>query len=251
MPRLSFGVGRFAFAGLAALALSAAVAQEKPAQEVLFEDDFATLDPAWGQPTDIVFVKDEKFTIRPQLNTAWYVFYNGDVFEDMDASVKVRMADGKTPGWGGGLTFWGENGQNYYYLYTTADGQWSVGRYTRGKLLNVIPWRANEAIKKGIGETNELRVVTRGTAATVYVNGTELATFRGRPPKGGGLIGLQGDSGADSKNTWEFTHLKVLTAPPAPTPSASPESAPAAVARTTNKVPASDESAKESSGKSD
>ena len=54
---------------------------------------------------------------------------------------------------------------------------------------------------------NEIRVTTQGPKATIFLNGVEVAAFKGQPPKGGHSIGLYVEGGAV-----EFDDLKVMRA---------------------------------------
>jgi hypothetical protein len=46
----------------------------------------------------------------------------------------------------------------------------------------------------------------------VYINDTEVVTFKGQPPQGGSFIGVIAFSPekAQNKNLWEFSELKVM-----------------------------------------
>jgi hypothetical protein len=176
---------------------------------VLFEDNFATLDPAWGQQSDRQSVKDGKLIIQPEVNAGWTAINQGNIFEDMDACVKVTITKAEDPNWGGGFVFWAKDYNDYYYLLISGDGQLAVKRWTNNRTLSPVDWRETTAIKKGVGQTNELRVVAKGNQATVYVNDTEVVTFKGQPPQGGGFIGVRGSSAEKSPITWEFSDLKI------------------------------------------
>ncbi len=75
-------------------------------------------------------------------------------------------------------------------------------------------------MNKGIGQINNLRVVTKGRQATAYINDKEVVTINGQPPQGGGCVGISGGSAQDSQNTWQFANLRVIatTQSTAPTP---------------------------------
>jgi hypothetical protein len=177
--------------------------------QVLYEDNFATLDPAWGTTSEKQSVKDGKLVVQPEVNSSWTVINQGNIFEDMDACVKVTMAKSDDPAWGGGLVFWSKDYNDYYYLLITGDGQFSIKRWVNGRTLTPVDWRENAAIKKGIGEWNQLRVVTKGNQATAYINDTEVITFKGQPPQGGGFVGVRGSSTDKAPIVWEFSDLKV------------------------------------------
>ena len=76
--------------------------------------------------------------------------------------------------------------------------------------LQPVGWIESEAIKKGIGQVNKLRVVTKGHQATAYINDKQVTTFNGQPPPGGGCIGVSGGSPENAQNTWQFTNLQVM-----------------------------------------
>jgi hypothetical protein len=177
--------------------------------QVLYEDNFATLDPAWGAQNDKQSVKDGKLVIQPEVNSSWSDINQGNVFEDMDACVKVVIAKADDPTWGGGFIFWAKDYNDYYYLLITGDGQYAVKRWVNGRSLSPVDWRESPAIKKGVGQTNELRVVAKGNQATVYINDTEVITFKGQPPQGGGFVGVRGSSAEKSPIVWEFSDLKI------------------------------------------
>ena len=173
--------------------------------EVIFEDGFTTMDPAWGEPSNRQSVRDGKFVIEPEAEKLWSAINQANVFGDMDACVKVTIAKSDDVSWGGGLIFWAKGYDDYYYLLINGDGWFAVRRWTNGRALDPVPWRQNAALKKGVGQTNQLRVVTKGNEATVYINDTQVVSFKGQPPQGGGFIGVIGNA----PSVWEFSELKV------------------------------------------
>ncbi len=177
--------------------------------QVLFQDNFVALDPAWGNQSQNLSVRDGKLVIQPDVNTGFVRLNQANLYNDIDACIKVSMAKSDDLAWGGGLVFWAKDESNYYALLVSGDGQFSVRRYVSDRGLNPVDWRENSAIKKGVGQINELRIVTRGNQATAYINGTEVVTFNGQPPEGGSLIGVKGSSAEKSQIVWEFSDLKI------------------------------------------
>ena len=177
--------------------------------QVLYEDNFSTLDPDWGEKSSNLSVNNGKLIIQPEVNKGYSVINQGSIFEDMDFCVKITLA--KTEDLSGtsqGFLFWAKSYDEFYYLYVI-DGKFSVARWVGGRWLYPVPSRENAAIKKGIAESNQLRVVTKGNQATVYINDTEVVTFKGQPPQGGSFIGMRGESPSNSQAVWEFSDLKV------------------------------------------
>jgi tetratricopeptide (TPR) repeat protein len=177
--------------------------------QVLYEDNFTTLDPAWGAPSSNLSVKDGKLIVQPSINSGFVALRQADFFNDIDATIKVSMAKSDDPSWGGGLVFWAKDKSNYYALLVSGNGQFSVRRYINDRALAPVDWRENASIKKGIGQVNELRIVTKGNQATAYINDMEVIAFNGQPPNGGSLIGVKGSSAEKSQIVWEFSGLKV------------------------------------------
>ncbi|HSE83223.1 MAG TPA: hypothetical protein VLB01_01585, partial [Thermodesulfobacteriota bacterium] len=123
--------------------------------------------------------------------------------------VKLTLAKSDEPaGASAGLLFWAKDYGEYYYAYLI-NGGLTVARWIGGRWLYPVSLRENAAIKKGLGETNQLRLVTKGAQATLFVNGTEIVSFKGQPPQGGSLVGLRGESSANSPAVWEFSGLKI------------------------------------------
>jgi len=182
------------------------------ADEVLYEDNFTNLDPSWGTPGERLSVKDGKLTLKPGLNTTRSILNQSNVFDDADISVEVSMpaGDANVPG---GLVFWAKDYTNFYCLCIDATGHFKISRYVTDRWLQPVGWTENEAVKKGIGQVNKLRVVTRARLGTAYINDKQVTIFSGQPPPGGGCVGVSGGSAENSQNTWQFANLRVIATP--------------------------------------
>ncbi len=181
---------------------------------VLLQDDFKTMQANWGTPSASILVQNGALLIKPPLNSEIDALNNGNVFTDMDACVTVEpTAMGPQEGHAyGGLIFWAIDTSNYYEFTVSGLGTYAVFRHLANRWITVLNWTPNAAIKKGVNQSNQLRVVTKGNQATLYINGTQLTTFSGQPPAGGGEIGLSGASGAKTLPVWQFTNLKITNA---------------------------------------
>ena len=222
---------RFYISALIALLLLPAV-RSALASEVLYEDDFTTLDPSWGALGENLSVKDGKLTLKPSLNTTRSVLNQANVFDDAEITVEVTLSVGDT-GVPGGLIFWAKDYGSFYCLCINASGYFKISRYVIDRWIDPVSWTANEAINQGVGQINKLRVTTKGRQATAYINDKQVVTFNGQPPRGGSCIGISGTSAEASACIWQFAKLKVTGAAPpaAPPPAAAPRAAaPLAVA---------------------
>lgn len=179
------------------------------ANDILFQDNFSKMDPAWGTPNPEKRIEHNAFILEPNLGMTYDVVNQAGLYQDMDYSVDVKLAKGDGKDFGGGSAFWAKDVNDYYFLYILTDGSYYIGRYAGGRYLYPVSTTKDPAIKPGVGAVNNLRVVTKGNQATIYINGKQMITFSGQVPDGGGLIGLAGDSGKTVKNTWEFSNLKV------------------------------------------
>ena len=119
-------------AALVAGAVSLAIASAD-AGEVLFEDDFESLDPAWGEPSEAVKVKDKKLVVQPPVGMSQTQLNQGFLFDDVELTGKVRLAQGDDPNQYAGLVFWAEDYDNYYAFTVTTDGRYGVIRRVKGR----------------------------------------------------------------------------------------------------------------------
>ena len=199
--------------------LSLSVFPSALAGEVLYEDNFINLDPSWGPVSEILSAKDGKLTLKPALNTTQSVLNQSNVFVDADIRIDVTMSASDTNVLGGldvpgGLIFWAKDYDSFYCLCINAIGSFKISQYVTGQWLTPVNWTKNEAINKGVGQVNRLRVVTKGGTATAYVNDKQIVMIKGQPPEGDSHVGISGGSTKSSQNTWQFANLKVVATLP-------------------------------------
>jgi hypothetical protein len=180
------------------------------AGKVLFEDKFATLAPSWGASSPIMNVKDGKFIITPEKNTTQTILNQANILpNDMEASFTMTFRQAPAPTWGSGLVFWAKDYDEYYALLINAQGWFAVQRHVANRYLLPVAWRQSDAIKKGEGAEDQVKVVCKGNQATIVINGKEVISFQGQPPQGGSLIGLKVASGPEGANSVGFSNLQV------------------------------------------
>lgn len=197
-------------AGAAALVLMASSALACQGPKVLFEDTFDRLDPTWGVEDDAFFIKNGELNILPNPDQAYYAFNNSGYYDDVDYCVDVIAINADLAGDSyAGEIFWGIDKDNYYSFLVTADGFASVFRRQKGKTLSQVDWEKFDAVKTGADAVNQLRVVTQGNKATLYVNGAEFRTITGQPPDDGWQFGVRAASPKNSKATYGFDNVKI------------------------------------------
>jgi hypothetical protein len=181
------------------------------AANVLFEDKFTSLDPSWGAPGPIMDVKDGKLIITPEVNTSQTVLNQGNVFpNDAEGSFAMTFVKAPAPTWGSGLVFWAKDYNEYYAVLLNPEGWFAVQRYVAGRYLLPVAWRESEAINKGEGGENQVKVVTKANKATIFINGKEVISFSGQPPQGGALIGFKVASGPEGSNSVAFSNFQLV-----------------------------------------
>ena len=202
-----------------AIALSAGLCGAAVAcqgSQVLFEDGFETLAPTWGNADDAFFLEDGQLTIMPGYDEYYASLSTMGTYEDIDYCLNLEAIKADPEGNSfAGLLFWAIDYDNYYYVMVTAEQSISVFRRQRGRVLPQLRWASFDALKRGNGEVNELRVVTVGNTATVYVNGREYGTIKGQPPGDGQQIGVRATSPRNDRAVWGFDDIRV-TVPETP-----------------------------------
>src|SRR6266446_8740748 len=178
-------------------------------REVLYKDDFTNLDPSWGIPGESLSVKDGKLILRPAHNTTQSVLNQSNVFDDADIAVDVILSSGD-PIVPGGLVFWAKDYSNFYCLSIDANGSFKISHFVTDRWLSPVGWTESDAVKKGVGQANKLRVVTKGRQATAFINDQQVVTINGQPPQGGGCVGVSGGSAQELQNIWQFASLRVI-----------------------------------------
>jgi hypothetical protein len=158
----------------------------------LFEDDFEFMDVSWGDPDEDFFVEDGALVVK-----TWREHVNFSTLnEGANVCVDITIAEAPNPDYSPvGLIFWWQDWDNYYYLWYWADGGLEVRRIFKGQSSTVFT-TATLALKKGVGETNNIELRLKPKDATV--NGTEVKRFKGIQPKDGGVVGITASSPDDA-----------------------------------------------------
>ena len=107
--------------------------------------------------------------------------------------------------------FWAKDYSSYYVLWFDASGSVGVLRKAGDRWLYPLPPHTHVAVNKGIGQSNELRVVLHGNDADLYVNEHRVGSITGQPVAGGSQVGLRAE-GAIPNHTntvWEFSNYVV------------------------------------------
>ncbi|HZP19935.1 MAG TPA: family 16 glycoside hydrolase [Bauldia sp.] len=205
-------MGKWQIGAAAAVALlvGAGAARACEGSTVLFEDSFTELQSTWDGSPDEVKVEDGKLHLTTKPDWTVWVPNTAGFYDDIDMCVDVTTVEAADPKTNfAGLVFWYSDDKNFYSFEFDASGNASVWRMQRGKWLKQVSWNEVPALKKGNGETNQMRVVTVGNQATFYLNGTKFASLKGAPPDGGQEVGVIGYSPKAGSADYAFANFKI------------------------------------------
>lgn len=203
-------------AGLAGIlvALSLHAAEACQGSKALYDEKFADLDPGWSPLDDHATAAGGKMTIKAAPDQVWasHILNQAQTFGDANYCATVVFPAIKDFSNGElGLVFWGTDDAHYWMLVISPIGQFSVQhKVAEGRILVPVRWTTNPAIKQGAGVSYDLEVRTKGNAATVFVNGSQLGQVSGQPPDGGSLTGVYWSLPAETDARIEVTNLKVM-----------------------------------------
>lgn len=200
--------------GAAALLLltsgSAAFATCQQGRVVLYEDRFERLQPTWGEAADSFKSEDGKLVVAPEPAEFLWRINQASLYDDIDMCVEMTTVEGVEPEEAkAGLVFWYVDENNFYAFEYAPNGKASVWRRQRGRWLEQVEWQDVEGANQGDGAVNDLRVVTRGDRATLYLNGAQFAEFDGVPPNSGQQIGIFVASPESGTARFAFDNLRV------------------------------------------
>ena len=196
----------------AAIFATAGAARACGTGDILFQDDFSTLEPTWGDPQGEYEVKDHKLVVSPEADYWRTVPSSANLYDDVDLCANVTTiaavdADHSEVG----AVFWYIDSDNFYLAEFAANGNAAVYRRQRARWLQQIPWHSTPLIKQNDGAVNEIRVVTAGNMATISFNGAEFASIKGVPPNDGQQIGFYASSPKDKAASYAFGDFTVRT----------------------------------------
>ena len=184
-------------------------------KNVLFQDNFATVNPAWDLFNQTK-IQNGAMQITATSGHIAAVFYKGDAYDKADICVDTIVPNASNPDNQGipSLIFEGQAYDDFYAFYISpAYGIARISRLLKDKWLQPIPPRKVEGLVTKAGGKNTLRLTLNGAHASAYINDNKFVDFLINASPGGGLIGLEVDGGASAPVTWDFKNFKVTDLP--------------------------------------
>jgi len=197
----------FAAAAILGLLITASPAfAECDIDNAIFDDDFTFLDPSWGTASDTFGVEDQALVIRGN----WGNVNFSTQSEAANVCADLKIVNAPDPDYSPiGLVWWWQDWDNYTYLFYWSNAAYiEVRRLVKGQSQTLLS-SDTLALKTGVGETNHIEVQLRPKDATIFINGTQVTRFKGKPPKGGGSVGVYGSSPDAKPATFAFDNLVV------------------------------------------
>jgi hypothetical protein len=183
---------------------------------VMFEDSFATpdanLNVAASSGTQFATQGGKGQLTIQQANWGQMVEYAG-LYGDVDVCATFgTQATDKAEAQMAGILFWAADYNNAYLLeFNVSTGQFEIAQKSGGNWVLTATSTPSAAVQKGMGKTNTLRVQTKGSVATLYINGQQVESMSGQPPAGGGYVGFYAESESTytAKETWDIGNFTV------------------------------------------
>ncbi len=194
------------------LCLSALLPAFAAEQELLFEDDFSVLDGSFD-PGGVVklSVADNVLTVNGEPGYWRRLLYQSSVFGDVDLSAEFQLAspDAEKNAYVG-LVIWARDYDDFTCAAISDSGTLGAFSSTPTNQMTKIAWQQFEGLKRGPNDWNQLRIVTIGKRAAVYLNGKLAGTFKGKPVDNGNLMGMIYSTGSEA-SSGRIRNVKVLT----------------------------------------
>jgi hypothetical protein len=139
-----------------------------PAQEVLITDDFSSNTNGWFE-NENVKIRNGRYEC-----TSDYTWMNDSMEDGYVEADSVWLGGSDSQGYG--LIFRLSDAKNFYFLWITGKGSYTVGKVVDDHALPVKGWTNSEAIQKR-GE-NHLRLELCGPLMNIFINGEKVSVLK-------------------------------------------------------------------------
>ena len=177
--------------------------------QMLYQDNFQTLDPSWGAADQSAYIQNGALMLAAGPGGTTSRVNGKGRYGDFDVCVAVGTPLAQDVAGSAGLIFWASDPKNFYMLAVSAVGSYAVLRYADGQISDAVPWTSTAALKTGAGIWNQLEVTAVGNTASIAINGRPLIAVQGGPPANGSVIALIVAAPRQSPTTWAFGQLRI------------------------------------------
>ena len=193
----------------ASASVSAASGPPACGGQMLYQDNFQTLDPSWGVADQSAYIQNGALMLAAGPGGTTSRINGKGRYGDFDVCVAAGTPLAQDVAGSAGLIFWASDPKNFYMLAVSAVGSYAVLRYADGQISDAVPWTSTAALKTGAGIWNQLEVTAVGNTASIAINGRPLIAVQGGPPANGSVIALIVAAPRQSPTTWAFGQLRI------------------------------------------
>lgn len=142
--------------------------------DLIFSDDFNDNKNNWSDDkntyADFSFYGG-KYYLEHKVNEKGYLSHIDKYFDttkDFEIETKIQHVTGDTNFPHGFL--WGKKDTNYFQFLLTATGYYKISRIVNNKSEDIVKWVKSDAVHKGAGSSNIVRILKEGDYYKFYVN---------------------------------------------------------------------------------
>jgi hypothetical protein len=188
--------------------------------KILYNDNFTERDDGWYiLPADFasgkVNVGQGRILVKPEPERGYSLLNMAfGLAPDADICVTARIVESPDLSKSGlGIIFWAKGFDDNYLFQLLGNGTYYVTHWVDRSWQSVTPIASVRSYKQGLGQDNQLRVVTKGQTVSVFVNDEQVARFRAPTPTGLVKVGLRASALANEPSSFEFREFTVTDVP--------------------------------------
>jgi hypothetical protein len=142
------------------------------AQEIVLSDDFQSNKNGWYENENVQIHNGRyEFTNKDRAEYTWM----NDTFEDGSVEADTAwLGDQETQGYG--LVFRLVDAQNFYFIWLTGAGNYTVGKVVDDHAIPIKGWTPSEVINKR--GNNNLRVELCGPLMNIFINEEKVSVLQ-------------------------------------------------------------------------
>ncbi len=169
---------------------------------MLFEDRFVDNQNEWPILKDeniVSSITNNKFNVKllTQNRSTW--FQPSRTVSDMDLTVETTFVEGNSQNIGYGVLCHIIDSKNFYGITITPNSQYMIYKNVNDTAQMIVDLPQSDAIKKGSGVTNTMRVICANNKITLLINDVALADVTDDTFTGGTFALQAGSQDVDKK----------------------------------------------------
>ncbi len=150
------------------------------AQEVLMQEDFSSNASGWYE-NESVQVRNGRYEFSNS-GGAEYTWMSGNMDDGLVETDVTWLSGDASMGFG--LVFRLVDAQNFYFIWLTGDGGYTLGKVIDNHAVPIQPWTQSDSIR--VRGENHIRIELCDFLINVLINGQEVAVLRDESLSQGG-----------------------------------------------------------------